>query len=455
MKMKKLWQKNWELDEQIEAFETKDDLLLDAKLLPYDILGSSAHAAMLFKMGLLTKKELGVLRKGFAEIIRLGKKGRFELRSGDEDIHTKIETYLTAKYGPVGKKIHTGRSRNDQVLTALRLMSKDNILKIMSDVLALADDFASFARTYEFVPMPGYTHMQRAMPSSLGMWAGSFAEALLDDLKLLEAVEALSDQSPLGSAAGYGVPLPLDRKFAAKLMGFGKVQENSLYCQNSRGKFEGMALASLVGVLSDINRFASDILLFTTREFQFFTFADKFYSGSSIMPQKKNLDVAELLRSKAKKVLGNYVQVASLPLDLISGYNRDLQDVKRPMIESFEATNDALAMAALLVRNLVPVEGNLRQACSSEIFATHDALKIVSKGGSFREAYRKVGNDISRVKGGDPDATLRLSRHQGGTGNLGLSRLQADIRREHRRIDRARSQLKVTWKKLTPIPTIS
>ncbi len=451
--MRKLWQKNWELDKRIEAFETKDDLILDAKLLPYDILGSSAHAAMLFKIGLLTKKELLALRKGFGEIIQLARKGKFKLRPGDEDVHTKIEAYLSAKYGSVGKKIHAGRSRNDQVLTAMRLLLKDNILRIESGVLALADDFLAFAQRHEFVPMPGYTHMQRAMPSSLGMWAGSFAEALLDDLEALKAAEAMSDQSPLGSAAGYGVPLGLDRELSAKLMGFGRVQANSLYCQNSRGKLEGVALASLVAVLSDVNRFASDMLLFTTKEFRFFTLADKFYSGSSIMPQKKNLDLAELLRSKVKKVLGNYVQVASLPLDLISGYNRDLQDAKRPVMESLETAIDSLEMTGLIVRNLVPAKDELRRACSAEIFATHEAMKIVAGGGSFREAYQKVGTDISGIKARDASAVLRLSRHKGGTGNLGLGRLRSTVRKERAGTDRRHSHLKVAWKKLNPTIT--
>lgn len=451
--MKKLWQKNWQLDKRIEAFETKDDLELDGKLLPYDVLGSLAHAQMLFKMKMITKSELTAARKGLNAILRLHGQGKFKLKPGDEDIHTKIEGYLTQKHGSIGKKIHTCRSRNDQVLTAIRLMLKENLLDIQAGTLALAASFAEFARQNEFMPMPGYTHMQRAMPSSVGMWAGSFAEALADDARLLEAVADLSDQSPLGSAASYGVPLPLDRELTSRLLDFDKVQANSLYCHNSRGKIEAAALAALVAVLSDVNRFASDILLFTTKEFGFFSLANKFYSGSSIMPQKKNLDLAELLRSKAKRILGNYVQLASLPLDLTSGYQRDLQDMKRPLIESLETSAESLAMADLLIQNLAPVEKNLRNACSPEIFATHEALELAAKGGTFREAYAKIGGAIPKVPLRDLDASLRLAAHVGATGNLGLVPLQRSIRRERARIDRRRSRLKDNWKKLRSINT--
>jgi argininosuccinate lyase len=242
--------------------------------------------------------------------------------------------------------------------------------------------------------MPGYTHMQKAMPSSVGIWAGSFGEALYDDAQVIGSAINLIDQSPLGSAAGYGVPLKLDRKLTAKLLGFKKVQSNVMYCQNSRGKFEAVVIASLVNTLSDINRFASDLMLFTTAEFNFFTVDSELCSGSSIMPQKKNLDLAELLRSAVKKVLANYLHVAMLPFDLPSGYNRDLQNCKKPLIESIKDTKQALSMTSLLLSGIKPNKKVMDSACTLELFATHKAFELVEKGMSFRDAYRSVSKSL-------------------------------------------------------------
>lgn len=391
MRMKKLWQKNKkELNPIIEAFETKDDLFLDQKLITYDVLGSIAHAKMLQKIGILTKTELSVLIKGLEEISKLNMQGKFILEQGDEDMHTKIENYLTQNYGEVGKKIHTGRSRNDQVLTALRLYSKDQLNSIKDELQKLKKGFGSFAKTYSQVTMPGYTHMQKAMPSSLSMWAESFADALDDDLQQLESVYKIVDQSPLGSAAGYGLPISLDKKYTAKLLGFSKVQDNPIYCQNSRGKFDAAMLAFLISVLMDVNKFASDVMLFTTSEFNYFSVSDELTSGSSIMPQKKNVDIAELLRSKVHIVLGNYIQIVSLSSNLISGYNRDVQDSKKPLIESFEKTLESLQVTQILLKNLKPNKKVLKKAMTSELFATEKALNLVLKGESFRNAYMKV-----------------------------------------------------------------
>jgi argininosuccinate lyase len=242
--MTKLWQKQWILNKQVETFETGGDLLLDQKLVWADVAGSLAHAMMLAKIGILTKKELQDATKGLLAIQKLAKSGKCILKNGDEDIHTKIENYLTETCGSVGEKIHTGRSRNDQVLTAIRLCTKNELINIWITAVDLACAFVNVAKQYECVPMPGYTHMQKAMPSSVGMWAGAFAESLIDDIVLLKTSLALIDQSPLGSAAGYGVPLPLDRAYTTKLLGFGHTQNNSLYCQNSRGKFESSVVAS-------------------------------------------------------------------------------------------------------------------------------------------------------------------------------------------------------------------
>ncbi len=425
--MKKLWQKHWQLDSFIETFETGDDLICDQKLVEFDVYGSIAHARMLLKIGILKELEYKKLKRGLVEILALNAKGKFKLRLGDEDIHTKIENYLTSQYGAVGKKIHTGRSRNDQVLTALRLLTKASLLDIWRELLDLNASFLKFAEKYQWLAMPGYTHMQRAMPSSVGMWAAAFGEALLDSTAGVEAVYKLNDQSPLGSAAGYGIPLALDREFAAKLLGFAKVQANPIYCQNSRGKIEAMVVAALVTIAQDINKFASDVLLFTTAEFNYFKVADKLCSGSSIMPQKKNIDVAELLRSKAHGLLGYYVQIVGGSNNLISGYNRDLQDGKKPFLESLAVTQAMIRAANILINNLEPLEANLRSALKPEIFATHRALELVKNGMPWRQAYNAVGSNLSSLTGLEPLAVLKSSRHSGATGNLGLAKLRRQL----------------------------
>src|SRR3989344_3146740 len=399
---KKLWQKETtKLNEFIEAFETKGDLELDLKLVEFDVKGSLAHAKMLFKLGVLDNKELEEIIKGLSEILKLNQKGKFNLEFGDEDIHTKIENFLTSKYGEVGKKIHTYRSRNDQVLTALRLYSKAQIEEIEKEVQELIKWFKTFQKEYGVLPIPGYTHMQKAMPSTISLWAGAFDASLKDDLMVLEAALKLNDQSPLGSAAGYGLPVKIDREYTAKLLGFSGVQEPVTYPQNSRGKIEAVTLASLVSILQTINKFASDILLFTSSEFNFFKASDEVTTGSSIMPQKKNIDLAELLRSKVHLVLGNYTQIVSLSSNLISGYNRDLQDSKKPLMESFEITLDSLKVCQILIQNIEPNENALKKAMTGDLFPTEQALKLVKQGVPFRKAYEtiaKLFKEKDRIK---------------------------------------------------------
>lgn len=397
--MKKLWQKNTtNIYNSVELFETKDDVLLDQKLLRYDVLGSIAHAKMLHKIGIITLAELTKLLAGLDEILKLDELGKFKLEHGEEDIHTKIENYLTDKYGDVGKKIHTARSRNDQVLTALRLYSKHELSQIRKDIEASIESFHQFAKTYGTLPMPGYTHMQKAMPSTVAVWAESFAAGLQDDLALVKSATALNDQSPLGSAAGFGVSIAVDKHYTAKLLGFEKVQENPLYCQNSRGKIEAAIVASLISVLQTVNKFATDILLFTTAEFNYFIPSDHITTGSSIMPQKKNLDLAELLRSKVHVVLGYYTQLISISSNLISGYNRDLQDTKKPFMESFEITQGCLQMIKIILENIQPNEEVLKAAMTEELYATDKALQLVLQGENFRDAYRKVGKELLKHK---------------------------------------------------------
>ncbi len=414
----------------IETFETKDDLLLDQKLIIYDVYGSLAHAKMLKKIGILSAKELMQLKEGLKEILSLAEQNHFILEQGDEDIHTKIENFLTEKYGAVGEKIHTGRSRNDQVLTAIRLYSKDKLLAIWEAVILLSESFQQFAKAYESVPMPGFTHMQKAMPSTVGMWGSAFVEALFDDITALQTAYTLTDQSPLGSAAGYGVPLPLDRQYTADLLGFKKVQINPIYCQNSRGKIETQIIAALSTILFDINKFATDILFFTSSEINYFSVSENLYSGSSIMPQKKNVDIAELLRSKLHLLIGHYTQIMSLSSNLISGYNRDFQDSKKPFFESLDIAHDSIQAATLLITNLIPNRPKLESALTPEIFATHQALKLVSQGMPFRQAYQKVGNDLQHIEKDNTAVLLQQSNHIGGTGNLMLTHFSEQLQTE-------------------------
>lgn len=432
--MKKLWQKNWEMDKTIEAFETKDDLLMDQKLVSADVMGSIVQAKMLNKIGILTDHELNDAAIGLKEIYELNQSGKFQLVDGDEDVHTKIENYLTEKYGEVGQKIHTGRSRNDQVLTALRLHTKEMLMKIWQAELMLQKEFLLFAKKYTLVAMPGYTHMQKAMPSTVGMWAASFVESLIDDIASLEHSFQLSNKSPLGSAAGYGVPLPLDREYCAEQLGFDQVQISPIYCQNSRGKIEAITLVSMNSVMMTLNKFATDILFFTTSECHYFDVKDELCSGSSIMPQKKNVDIAELLRSKIHTMVGNYTAMVGISTNLISGYNRDLQDTKKILIESLELALGSLKVATILIKNIQPNEKNMLDALTPEIFATHNALDLVESGVIFRRAYRQVGLDRKFEVPVDLQKTLCKSSHLGGAGNLGLDNYEKVISKSNQKL---------------------
>lgn len=382
----------------VETFETKDDLLLDQKLVPYDVYGTLAHAAMLAKIKILTQKELKEIQKGLQKILILYEKGKFLLEMGDEDVHTKIENYLTKQYGEVGKKIHTGRSRNDQVLTMLRLFTKDQIIVVKEQLLSLIETLIIFSKKYGQVPMPGYTHMQKAMPSSLGLWTESFIESFLDDYYYLSQALKIIDQSPLGSGAGYGVSLPLDRVYTASLLCFEKVQSNPLYCQNSRSKFDAAVIGALLQIGLTINKLATDVMLFTTSEYNFFSVPDSLCSGSSIMPQKKNIDIAELLRSKVHILLGFYTQVISLSTNLPSGYNRDVQDTKEALYKSFTLTLFSLQITKVVIENLTPNKNVLQSAMTSELYAADATLVLAQKGVPFRTAYQQVSKNLSSFK---------------------------------------------------------
>lgn len=446
--MAKLWDKGYSIDKQVEKFTVGDDYVLDKNLVWADVAGSIAHAAMLAKIGILTREEFGELKAALWEISELDKKGKFEIKPEDEDVHTAVENYLVKKLGPIGKKIHAARSRNDQVLADIRLYTKAKLLAIEEAVLDLADALVKFAEKNKSVPMPGRTHTQLAMPSSVGLWAGAFAESLLDDLGLIKAAYELNDQCPLGSAASYGVPLPIDRQMVSDMLGFKKVQNNVLYANNSRGKTESMVLAALGQVMVDLSKMANDLILFSMTEIGYFSLPEKFCTGSSIMPNKNNPDVLELVRAKANKVLASYYRVVNTIKDLPSGYNRDFQETKKPLMKGLAVTESSLKICALVVKGLKVNKEKCIKACVPEIFATDKAIGLAANGMPWREAYQKVAKELGKVKAEDPVIAIKKKKHLGGTGNLGLEKSAAKVKAGKADVLKKKKAFETTLEKL-------
>ena len=424
----KLWQKNYKLNKEVEKFTVGNDYLLDKNLVEYDIYGSIAHAIMLNNIGILTKNELKKLKKALIGILKLSQKNAFEIKLEEEDVHTAIESYLTKKLGNLGKKIHTARSRNDQVLVDLRLYSKDKLLEVQQLVLELASALVNAANKYKEIPMPGYTHSRKAMPSSVGLYFGSFAESLIDDLEILDEAYELNDQSPLGSGAGYGLPLNINRQLVADLLDFERVQNNVLYVQNSRGKFESVIIFALSNVMGDLARLSNDLILFSMEEFGFFTLPDECCTGSSIMPQKKNPDVFELIRAKAAKLDSNLYFVKNVVFKMQSGYNRDLQLTKEVLIESFEIAISTLKMFKIIAKKIKVNKQKCIKACTKELFATQHAYGLVKKGISFRDAYEETAKKLESLPEINPLKNLQSNKHIGATGSLGLDKLKNEIK---------------------------
>ena len=430
--MKKLWNQSKTVSNKlVDEYCFKEGIELDNSLVLYDVYGSIAHAKMLSKIGILNNDEFLKLKKYLNEIIVLYKNGEFKISHDDEDVHTKIENYLTEKLGNLGQKIHTGRSRNDQVLVDLRLYSKEKLLNMNVSINQLIDTFIMFAKKYEFIPMPGYTHMQKAMPSSVGMWAGSFAEQLLDQLTILKSVYKLNDQSPLGSGAAYGVSLPINRELTAKLLGFSKVQNNSLYCQISRPTIQLSIVQVLTQIMLCSSRFAQDILLFTTNEFNYFEVDESICTGSSIMPQKKNLDLMEYARAKTHMVIANQQLMSSLTAGLPSGYNADFGQTKKPFMESFDITIQTLEVLKLTLNSIKPNVEVLIKSCTPELYATHFSYELVKQGMPFRKAYSKIKQNLNQLESSYPAPFLKLSNHSGGTNNLKLNLISKNLDKQN------------------------
>ncbi|MCG2590277.1 argininosuccinate lyase [Rhodohalobacter sulfatireducens] len=433
--MPKLWQKsNTETEtstsKKAEAFTVGNDYILDQELVPYDIQGSTAHAKALNKIGILTDKELEKLTSALHEILEDWKNNEFEIRIEDEDMHTAIELSLVKKLGDLGKKIHTARSRNDQVLTAVRLYEKKQLKEIKSLTRKVAGSILDFAEAHQGIPMPGFTHTRKAMLSSVGLWAGAFAEILILQAESSGGIEALVDKSPLGSAAGFGTSFDIDREQEAEDLGFSEPLICSTTAQLSRGWTELQFVQYLSGVTSVLNRFASDVIQFSSSAYPYFDLDTSVCTGSSIMPQKKNPDVAELLRGGHSELVGFASSLQILTTNLGSGYHRDLQLSKEPVLKAVNKTKQLLEAAGLLITNMEPIKENLAEACSSEIFAAEAAYDLVKeKGMTFREAYRHIGDHPEEVENISAEEILKKYTHLGSPGNAGLEKLRERLER--------------------------
>lgn len=386
----KLWQTWNNLNSQIEAFTVGNDYLIDQIFLPYDILASLAHAKMLHHIGILSSEELEQAELWFSEIKMKLEAWEFTIHPSQEDGHTAIEAYLTEHYGEVGGKIHTWRSRNDQSLTMIRLYMKD-VLEESIEKIELLIKTLKKKWQEKSLPMPWYTHWQKAMPTTTNMWFGSFHDALEDQLRILESFKPIFDQSPLGSAAGFGIDtFPNDREFTAEEMWFSKVQINPMYCGLSRGLFEHDFLSALGNFLMILSRLNNDILLFTTSEFGFLSLPDTMTTGSSIMPQKRNYDVSELIRAKISVFFGYADQMRNLYTHLMSGYQRDLQMTKSILLNGYNLWTGIIDIMTLVVESIQFDDGKLQDAMTPELYATDEVYKLVMEWESFRKAYKKV-----------------------------------------------------------------
>uniref|UniRef100_UPI004048AE74 argininosuccinate lyase n=1 Tax=Algoriphagus sp. TaxID=1872435 RepID=UPI004048AE74 len=419
----KLWQKTSTSKQEVEQFTVGNDPLFDILLAPYDVLGSMAHATMLCSIGLVSQKENELLQKGLKEIFEEIRAGKFEIETGVEDVHSQVEVLLTRRYGEVGKKLHSGRSRNDQVLVDLKLFYREEIRDIVREIRALGDRLLALAEAHKGDLMPGYTHTQLAMPSSFGLWFASFAESLSEDLNLLQVAFELSNKNPLGSAAGYGSSFPLNRTLTTKLLGFGDLHHNVINAQNARGKTErtlGFAVAGLAGTL---NKLAADVCLFCNQHFAFISFPDELTTGSSIMPHKKNPDVFELIRAKTNQLQGLPNSINLMLTNLTTGYHRDLQLLKEAVFPSLTTLKSCLEMSTFMLESIEIRKNILNDSFYQHLFSVESVNELVLKGVPFRDAYKKIG---AKIESNDfsPNQEKVEHTHEGSIGNLCLEEIQ-------------------------------
>ena len=412
----KLWEKDTKVNSEIERFTIGKDREMDMYLAKYDVIGSMAHITMLESIGLLTPKELTTLLLGLKEIYKEIESGRFIIDENVEDIHSQVELVLTDKLGDMGKKIHSGRSRNDQVLLDLKLFSRAKIQEIATETHLLFNTLLTQSEQYKSVLMPGYTHLQIAMPSSFGLWFGAYAESLVDDMQLLLAAFKVCNRNPLGSAAGYGSSFPLNRQKTTDLLGFDSMNYNVVYAQMGRGKMERTVSTALASIANTIAKLAFDSCLFTSQNFGFIKLADEFTTGSSIMPHKKNPDVFELTRAKCNKIQGIPQQINLITNNLPSGYFRDLQIIKELFIPMFDELIECIRMTRYIIEKVEINTHILDDKKYQAIFSVEEVNKQVLSGIPFRDAYKNIGLAIEK---GDfhPDTSISHT-HEGSIGNL-------------------------------------
>ena len=419
----KLWEKNIQVDHEVDLFTVGKDREMDLHLAKYDVLGSMAHITMLESIGLLTSEELHLLLAELKRIYAVAEAGEFVIEEGVEDVHSQVELMLTRQLGDIGKKIHSGRSRNDQILLDLKLFTRVEIQRIVSLVQALFDVLQAQSERYREVLLPGYTHLQIAMPSSFGLWFGAYAESLVDDLQLLQAAYRVCNRNPLGSAAGYGSSFPLNRRMTTELLGFDSLDYNVVYAQMGRGKMERTVAFALAGIAGTLSKLAFDACMFNSQNFGFIKLPDQFTTGSSIMPHKKNPDVFELTRAKCNKIQGLPNQITLICNNLPSGYFRDLQIIKEVFLPSFDELADCLRMVTHMMREVKVNEHILDDERYAPIFSVEEVNRLVLSGVPFRDAYKQVGLEI---EAGKFVANKQIYHtHEGSIGNLCTAEIAA------------------------------
>lgn len=424
----KLWEKlPHQLHPLIEKYTVSDDYLLDQILLPYDIKGTIAHAKGLYSIGIFNKKELKQIRSILSLLQKEYQEGKVKLSVTDEDSHTFIENYLSEKLPKIGQKIHTGRSRNDQILLVIRLFMRDKINTIKKAALKVSQILLKNAKKFQKTPFPGYTHTQQAMLGAVGHYFAAFLESLLDDIELLDTIAQHLNKNPLGSVAGFGVSLNLNRELTTKELKFDKVQINSLYCQNSRGKFESLFLEGLCQIIQTIGKLANDLIIFTSKEFDFFYLPNYLLTGSSIMPQKNNYDALEIMRANVSVLFNHQHLIKDLSHKVLSGYNRDFQLMKKPIIESSTIVLDSLEVLSLFLKKINPKKDKINTKINLDIIAADIANQLVLKNKiPFREAYHQALKKLPKKINFQKNISKKISL--GAAGNLHLNHYQERIK---------------------------
>ena len=423
----KLWDKGYDIDSWIETFTVGNDRQLDMQIARYDVEASMAHIRMLESIGLLSSEELPVLLKGLEEIAGEIERGEFVIEEGVEDVHSQVEQLLTQRLGDVGKKIHSGRSRNDQVLVDLKLFYRAQLLSLRDDVANLFERLQQLSETHRDVLLPGYTHMQVAMPSSFGLWFGAYAETLVDDMRMLQAAYSVANQNPLGSAAGYGSSFPLNRTMTTRLLQFDDLHYNVVAAQMSRGKTELLLSYAVGAVASTLGKLAMDICLFNSQNFGFIRFPDAYTTGSSIMPHKKNPDVWEIMRGQCNRLMNTPNEVSLLISNLPHGYHRDLQLLKDITFPALHRLSECLRMADFMLQHIIVNNDILKDSRYDYLFTVEDVNRLTLSGVPFREAYKTIGHQVM-------EGTYRPTRevhhtHEGSLGNLCNDKIREKMQR--------------------------